>query len=145
MAEKCRLFGVALVDELLCYLKSFDDKNCARVVFREQGKSANVQNCEAEEAADDQVADSARVRFAYWPVVSVVKSDVFQFDVASLKIILYSPDFIKTLQDEKNCQKTRTEQVKQLSCQDSPRASIYWSPASTRMLQPLQNVANIWL
>lgn len=83
MAEECRQFGVALVDELLCYLKSFDDKSCARVVVREQGKSANVQNCEAEEAADDQVADSARVCFAYWPVVSVVKSDVFQFDVAS--------------------------------------------------------------
>lgn len=62
-------------------MKSFDDKICARVVAQEQGKSANVQNCEAEEAADDQAADLARVRFAYWPVVSVVESDVFQLDV----------------------------------------------------------------
>lgn len=82
MAEKYRRFGVALVNELLCYLKSFDDENCARGVFQEQGKSANVQNCEAEEAADDQVADSARVYLAYWPVVSVVESDVFQLDMA---------------------------------------------------------------
>ena len=88
MAEKYRRFGVALVDELLRYLKSFDDENCARGVFQEQGKSANGQNCEAEEAADDQVADSARVCLAYWPVVSVVESDVFQLDVAGLKIVL---------------------------------------------------------
>jgi len=75
-AEKCRRFGVALVDEQLCNLKSFDDKICAKVVFQKQGKSANVQNCEAEEAADDQVVDSACVSFANWSVVSVVESDV---------------------------------------------------------------------
>ena len=77
-----------MVESLYSLLGVDDDRSARRFLGlgKQQGKSANGQSCEAESAVDDRVGDSARVRLAYWPVVSVVETDVFQLDVASLKI-----------------------------------------------------------